>query len=80
MDFDVERFNLADVIRTYAEQRPDAPCVTYGEETLTYRELDARSSRAANALRDAGADLYRLCKYLKDGCVKIASLMIGGIT
>lgn len=54
MTFDVERFNLADVIRTYAEQRPDAPCVTFGEEVLTFRDLDARSSRAANALRDAG--------------------------
>lgn len=54
MEFDPDRFDLADVIRTHAAERPDAPCLTFGAETLSFRELDERSSRAANALRDAG--------------------------
>jgi len=54
MAFDPDRFDLADVLRHYAAARPAAPCLTYGERTLTFHELDERSSRAANALRDAG--------------------------
>jgi long-chain acyl-CoA synthetase len=54
MAFDPDRFDLADVIRVHAANRPAAPCLTYGEETLSFRDLDERSSRAANALRGAG--------------------------
>jgi long-chain acyl-CoA synthetase len=54
MAFDPERFDLADLIRAHAAERPDAPCLTYGEETLSFRALDERSSRAAAALRAGG--------------------------
>ena len=42
--------------------------------------LGASPPVGPNAITSYQTDLYRLCKYLKDGCVKIASLMIGGIT
>jgi long-chain acyl-CoA synthetase len=44
----------ADLIREHATQRPDSPCVTFDGRTLSYRDLDARSNRVANALTDAG--------------------------
>ncbi len=38
-----------------AARTPDAPAVIFGTETVTYRELDARSARFARRLRAAGA-------------------------
>ncbi|MFL6289707.1 MAG: amino acid adenylation domain-containing protein [Thermoanaerobaculia bacterium] len=38
-----------------AARTPDAPAVIFGAETVTYRELDARSARLARRLRAAGA-------------------------
>ncbi|HEX8695423.1 MAG TPA: non-ribosomal peptide synthase/polyketide synthase, partial [Longimicrobium sp.] len=37
-----------------AARTPDAPAVTCGERTLTYRELDERSNRLAHRLRGLG--------------------------
>jgi acyl-CoA synthetase (AMP-forming)/AMP-acid ligase II len=51
-----ENFNVADLIRVHAAERPDAACLTFGGVTLSFRELDERSSRAANALRAAGVN------------------------
>ncbi|MFF2129515.1 amino acid adenylation domain-containing protein [Streptomyces olivochromogenes] len=38
-----------------AAQHPDAPALSYGEETLTYRELDERANRLAHLLVARGA-------------------------
>jgi acyl-CoA synthetase (AMP-forming)/AMP-acid ligase II len=46
--------NLLDLLRTHALQRPPAPCLTYGPETLSFDGLNARSSRIANALLHRG--------------------------
>lgn len=54
MEFDPDRFDVAELIRAHAAVRPDAACLTFGDETLSFRELDARSSRVASALRAAG--------------------------
>jgi long-chain acyl-CoA synthetase len=45
---------LAAVARAQARIRPERPALTYEGRTLTYRELDARSSRVAQALLAAG--------------------------
>ncbi|MFL1551428.1 non-ribosomal peptide synthetase [Pseudomonas sp. D47] len=37
-----------------ANNRPDAPALTFAGETLTYRELDARANRLAWMLRERG--------------------------
>ena len=47
-------FNLADVLREHAALRPDAPCLTFENRTLDYRELNERTNRVANAIRSAG--------------------------
>jgi long-chain acyl-CoA synthetase len=46
---------LADVIRVHAAERPDAPALDAGGRTVTFAELDARSSQVAHAL--AAADV-----------------------
>lgn len=42
--------NLLTLLRTHATQTPDAPCLTFGADTLSFAEMDARASRVANAL------------------------------
>lgn len=47
-------YPLADIVRTHASNRPDAPALTTGDDTLTFAELHARSSQVANGLLAAG--------------------------
>ncbi len=41
---------IADLLRRHAADRPAAPALTCADRTLTFAELDRRSSRAAHAL------------------------------
>ena len=45
---------VADIVRVHAVQRPDAVALVVGDRTITFAELDARSSQAAQAFRAAG--------------------------
>ncbi len=47
---------LLDLLRAHAAQTPDAPCLTFAAEALTFADLDERSSRAANALAKQGVN------------------------
>ncbi|MGH8996905.1 MAG: long-chain-fatty-acid--CoA ligase [Acidimicrobiales bacterium] len=49
-----ERWGLAEFVRTNGRERPDGPAITFGSEVLTWRDLDERSSRVANALSASG--------------------------
>jgi long-chain acyl-CoA synthetase len=46
--------SIADIVRVHSAERPDAVALEVGERTITFAELDTRSSRAANAFRVAG--------------------------
>jgi long-chain acyl-CoA synthetase len=45
---------VADALRHHAAATPDAPAAILGERTITFGELDDRSSRVAQALQAAG--------------------------
>jgi long-chain acyl-CoA synthetase len=45
---------FAEIIRTHAATRPNAPALTFEDVTQTFADLDAASSRTANALRAEG--------------------------
>jgi acyl-CoA synthetase (AMP-forming)/AMP-acid ligase II len=47
-------FLLATLIAELAADRPEAPAVTLGDSTTTFRQLDARSSQLAHALMREG--------------------------
>ncbi len=47
-------FTVAGIVRGQASERPDAPAITFFDATLTFAELDQRSSQLANALTAAG--------------------------
>src|SRR5262245_1503303 len=46
--------SIAGIVRTHAHERPDAPALHYEGTDFTFRDLDERSSRLANALAAAG--------------------------
>jgi long-chain acyl-CoA synthetase len=45
---------IADIIRTHSANRPDAPALEIDGHSISFGELDRRSSQAAQALRAAG--------------------------
>jgi long-chain acyl-CoA synthetase len=45
---------IADVVRNHAATRPDAPALLFEGRTVTFGELDRRSSQVAQALRALG--------------------------
>jgi long-chain acyl-CoA synthetase len=45
---------IAEITRVHAVKRPDSVAMVVGERTITFAELDARSSQAAQAFRAAG--------------------------
>ena len=46
--------SLADIIRQHASERPDAPALDLDERSLTFGELDSRSSQVAHAAAELG--------------------------
>jgi long-chain acyl-CoA synthetase len=46
--------NLVTLLRTHATQKPQSPCLTFGTETLSFADVDARASRVARALEASG--------------------------
>ena len=46
--------NLLSLLRQHAAQTPEAPCLTFGNETLGFATFDARASRVAHALAAQG--------------------------
>ncbi|WP_095012657.1 fatty acid--CoA ligase [Tsuneonella mangrovi] len=50
----VNAHTLGDVVRAHAEATPDAVAFTFGDEELTFAELDEGSNRTANGLASLG--------------------------
>ena len=46
--------SVADIVRVHGAERADVAALVMGERIVTYGELHARSSQAANAFRAAG--------------------------
>lgn len=77
-------FNLADIFSTVAEVHPQRCAFICGEQRLSFRELDERSTRLASALRaqgvkrgdNVGLQLYNSAAYLESffACCKIGAV------
>jgi acyl-CoA synthetase (AMP-forming)/AMP-acid ligase II len=47
-------WNLASVLAHHADRFGDRPCLVWGDETITYGELDRRSAATASGLAKLG--------------------------
>ena len=59
-DTAVEYEPLGSIVEAFSRQAllaPDARAVSFGDQTLTYRQLDERSNQLAHFLRDSGAGI-----------------------
>ena len=83
MDADV---TLLDVLRDHATRAPDAPCLSFGEETIGFAELEAWSDRIATFLEQRGVgrgDRVAILSHnapvfyaLLFACAKISAIML----
>ena len=80
-------FNLADLFELVARVIPDREALVSGPTRLTYRQLDERSTRLADALDrkvgvrpgdHVGLDLYNCCEYVEAtfACFKLRAVPI----
>jgi long-chain acyl-CoA synthetase len=66
---------VPDVIRRFARERPDRPALRHGERVLTYAELDACSSRLAQALLADGLGTGARVAYLGRSAPEVIELL-----
>jgi long-chain acyl-CoA synthetase len=70
-----DRLRVADVVREHAASRGDHVALRHGDETLTYAELDERSSRLANGLRELGVAQGSRVAYLGRSAPQVVELL-----
>ena len=61
---------IADIIRTHGRERPDAPALEFEERTVSFGELDTRSSQVAQALKAAGVGAGDRVAYIEKNGVE----------
>lgn len=67
--------SYAEILRSLAADRPEAPALTYDDQTWTFAELHARSSRTAQALRAAGVHAGDRVGLLTRNCAECFELL-----
>jgi long-chain acyl-CoA synthetase len=67
----------AGMIRRWAAERPEHPALRWGDQQLTYLELDERSSRVAQALAAAGVGAGDRVAYLDKNSTEQMELFFG---
>jgi long-chain acyl-CoA synthetase len=72
----LDELRVADVVRRYAADRPDAVAIRHGEREVSYKQLDERSSRLAQVLLAAGADPGARVAHLDRSAPEIVELFV----
>jgi long-chain acyl-CoA synthetase len=70
--------SIASLIRTHAAERGTKPAVTAGERTLTFAELDERSSKVAQALKAEGVGPEDRIAFLDKNSIEYFEILFGG--
>ena len=70
-------FNAADIFEGVVNRVPDREAVVYGSTRLTYKELDARSNKAANALKKLGIKKGSHIGIYAFNCIEWLEIMLG---
>ncbi len=69
---------IADLARVHGQERPDKPAITFGDRTISFGEMDARSSQVANALAGEGVGAGDRIAILDKNGVEYFELLLGG--
>ena len=70
-------FNAADIFEGVVDRVPDREAIVHGSTRLTYKELDARSNKAANALKKLGIQKGSHIGIYAFNCVEWLEIMLG---
>ena len=70
-------FNAADIFEGVVDRVPDREAIVHGSTRLTYKELDARSNKAANALKKLGIKKGSHLGIYAFNCVEWLEIMLG---
>src|SRR5690349_19029451 len=68
---------IADIVRVHASRTPDAVALVVGDRTITFAELDARSSQAAQAFRAAGVDFGDRVAFIEKNGAEFFEVIFG---
>jgi long-chain acyl-CoA synthetase len=69
---------IAKLARVHGAERPGKPALSAGDRTLTWGELDARSSQVANALAADGVGPEDRVAFLDKNTIEYFELLLGG--
>ena len=70
-------FNAADIFEGVVDRVPSREAIVYGSTRLTYKELDARSNKAAHALKKLGIKKGSHIGIYAFNCVEWLEIMLG---
>ncbi|MDP2626719.1 MAG: long-chain fatty acid--CoA ligase [Candidatus Rokubacteria bacterium] len=68
-------YNLAGVLAHHADRFPDRPCLVWGDETVSYAELDRRAGLTAAGLRGLGIKRGDVVAVLLYNCPELFEAM-----
>jgi long-chain acyl-CoA synthetase len=69
--------SIANIVRTFARETPDATAITFGNRRMTWRELDERSTRVAAGLQAAGISSQQRVAFLAKNCLEYFEVSFG---
>jgi long-chain acyl-CoA synthetase len=69
--------SIADLVRRWAGVKPDAPCMSMDDRTLTWAELDRRSSQLGQGLLEAGIQPQDRVIFLDKNNVRFYEIVVG---
>jgi long-chain acyl-CoA synthetase len=69
--------SIADIVRVHARLRPDAVALVVDDRTISFAELDARSSQAAQAFRTAGVGFGDRVAYVEKNGAEFFEVVCG---
>src|SRR5690349_21973894 len=68
---------IADIVRVHADKRPDAIALVVGDRRITFAELDARSSQAAQAFSAAGVGFGDRVAFIEKNSAEFFEVVFG---
>jgi long-chain acyl-CoA synthetase len=69
--------NAADIVRTYAASKPEAVMIRFGDQTVTWADMDQRSSQVAQALIAAGVAPQERVAFLEKNSLEYFDVLFG---